>query len=154
MSNIGKILQERNETVCTVESITGGKIGATLVAVPGASTYYVGGFITYTVALKTSLLGVEEATIAKHSTVSEPVAVAMAVAAKEKTKATYAIAVTGNAGPTQDGNDKSVGLVWIAIAGPVEVVRASFHFDGARENVIQNTVDKSLEMLSEILLKT
>jgi len=153
MNNIGKILQERNETVCTAESITGGKIGATLVAAPGTSLYYVGGFITYTAALKIALLGIETATIAQHSTVSEPVAVAMAAAAKEKTQATYAIAVTGNAGPTQDHNDKSVGLVWIAIATPEKVIRASFHFEGSRENVIQKTVDKSLEMLSKILLE-
>jgi nicotinamide-nucleotide amidase len=102
--------------------LTGGKIASTIVSVPGSSAYYKGGFVTYSAETKINLLGVSKQTIEKYSVVSKEVAKEMAISAKEKLQTNYAIAVTGNAGPTTDHNDKSVGVVFIALATDTEVV--------------------------------
>lgn len=150
---IGKLLKQKNKTVCTAESLTGGKIAATLVSIAGSSSYYKGSFITYTAETKKNLLGVLESTIDTHSVVSKEVAIEMAISAKEKLNTNYAIAVTGNAGPTTDHNDKSVGLVFIAIATDTEVFVEEFNFGKPRGRVIDKTVNKSLEMLQKEILK-
>jgi nicotinamide-nucleotide amidase len=150
---VGKLLKEHRKTVATAESLTGGKIASTIVSVPGASSYFMGGFVTYTAALKQQLLDVSKETIDQYTVVSKEVALAMAKGCREKLQTDYAIAVTGNAGPTTDHNDKSVGLVYIGIAtkGGVEV--HEFNFGQPREKVINRTVTKSLELLQAVILK-
>lgn len=150
---IGNLLKEQNKTLCTAESLTGGKIAATLVTVAGSSSYYKGSFITYTAALKQQLLEVPKELIEKYTVVSQQVAEIMAVSARKKMHTDYAIAVTGNAGPTTDNNDKSVGLVYIAIADEKGVEVHQFNFGQPREKVINRTVTKSLELLMKKKLK-
>ncbi|CAL2085737.1 competence/damage-inducible protein A [Tenacibaculum sp. 190524A02b] len=150
---VGELLKEKNKTVATAESLTGGKIASTLVSVAGSSAYYKGSYITYTAELKEQLLNVSSKTINNHSVVSAQVAEEMAVGCLEKLQVDYAVAVTGNAGPTTDHNDKSVGLVYIAIASKEEVIVEEFNFGKPREKVINRTVTKSLELLQVILLK-
>lgn len=144
---IGDLLIKNGKTVCTAESVTGGKISATLVSVAGASAYYKGSFVTYSAETKINLLGVSPKTIEKHTVVSKEVALEMATAAKEKLQTNYAIAVTGNAGPTTDHNDKSVGLVYIALVTDEKSIVEEFNFGQPREKVINRTVSKSLEIL-------
>jgi len=150
---VGKLLTAHGKTLCTAESLTGGQIASTLVSVPGASAYFKGGFVTYTAAMKQDLLGVDKTVIEKNSVVSKEVAEAMAVNAREKTNTDYAISVTGNAGPTTDNNDKSVGVVFIGLATKSGVEVREFNFGQPRHKVINRTVNKSLEILQEEILK-
>ncbi len=150
---VGELLLEKGKTVGVAESLTGGKIAATLVSVPGASQYFTGGFITYTAALKEQLLGVSKIVINEYTVVSKEVAKAMANGCLQKLQTDYAIAVTGNAGPTTDHNDKSVGLVYIAVASKEGVEVHEFNFGQPREKVINRTVTKSLEILQTTILK-
>ncbi|PWG05415.1 competence/damage-inducible protein A [Polaribacter aquimarinus] len=149
---VGELLKKSNKTICTAESLTGGKIAATLVSVAGSSAYYKGSFVTYSAETKVNLLGVSPEIIEKHTVVSKQVALAMAKGAKEKLNTNYAIAVTGNAGPTTDHNDKSVGLVYIALVADDKEFVEEFNFGQPREKVINRTVSKSLEILQKEIL--
>ncbi len=149
---VGELLKKKNKTICTAESVTGGKIASTLVSVAGSSVYYKGSFVTYSAETKINLLGVSLETIKKHTVVSAAVALAMAKGAKDKLKTDYAIAVTGNAGPTTDNNNKSVGLVYIALASDKKTIVEEFNFGQPREKVINRTVSKSLEILQKEIL--
>ncbi|WP_299162020.1 competence/damage-inducible protein A [uncultured Tenacibaculum sp.] len=151
--SVGRLLKKANKTLSTAESLTGGKIASTLVAVSGSSAYYKGSFITYTAELKEQLLGVSRETIKKNTVVSREVALEMAKGCLKRLKTDYAIAVTGNAGPTTDHNDKSVGLVYIALVSENEAEVQEFNFGQPREKVINRTVTKALELLSENILK-
>lgn len=150
---IGSLLNDRNETVSTAESLTGGRIASTIVSVGGASTYFQGGFVVYSANMKEQLLGVSKEIIEKYTVVSEEVAKEMAVLVRKKTGTDYAIAVTGNAGPTSDKTDRSVGVVFIAIASKKGVHCEEFNFGQPREKVINKTVNKSLLMLQEQIIK-
>lgn len=151
--HVGNLLNKSKETLCTAESLTGGKIASKIVSVAGSSTYFKGSFVTYSAETKELLLNVSKDTIAQFSVVSEQVAKEMAVAARKKIGTDYAIAVTGNAGPTTDETDKSVGVVFIAIASQSGVCCGEFNFGQPREKVINRTVNKSLEMLQKEILK-
>lgn len=150
---VGALLSSQQKTICTAESLTGGKIAATMVSVSGASSYFKGSFVTYSAEAKQQMLGVSEATIKNHTVVSKEVAKEMVIAARKKLQTDYAIAVTGNAGPTTDKTDKSVGDVFIAIASEDTVFVEEFNFGQPREKVINRTVNKSLEILQKELLK-
>jgi nicotinamide-nucleotide amidase len=150
---IGKLLTEKKKSISTAESCTGGKIAHILTSIPGSSKYYKGSIVTYSKEAKIEVLGVSEQTIAKHSVVSGEVASEMALAAQRIMKTDYAIGVTGNAGPTTDDTDKSVGVVFIALASPEGVVVEEFNFGQPREKVIDRAVNKSLEMLRKEILK-
>lgn len=148
---IGELLIKNGKTICTAESLTGGKIAATLVSIAGSSAYYKGSFVTYSTETKINLLGVLPETIQKNTVVSKEVALEMATNAKKKFQTNYAIAVTGNAGPTTDHNDKSVGLVYIALVSDEKAIVEEFNFGEPREKVINRTVSKSLEILRKEL---
>jgi len=149
---VGALLKEKNKTLCTAESLTGGKIAATLVSIAGASDYYKGSFVAYDAATKISMLNVSKKTIEKYSVVSKEVALEMARGAKDKLQTNYAIAVTGNAGPTVDKNDKSLGTIFIALVSDSKEVVEEFNFGQPREKVINRTVSKSLEILQREIL--
>ena len=100
------------------ESCTGGGLGASLAAVPGASDVFLGGVIAYANAVKQQLLGVPATLLEQHGAVSDPVAQAMAEGARRITGADWALAITGVAGPGGGSEAKPVGLVHIAVAGP------------------------------------
>ena len=112
-----ELLRRRGETLAVAESCTGGGLGAALAAVPGASDVFRGGVIAYANAVKQELLGVPAALLDSHGAVSDPVALAMAEGARRVTGASWAIAVTGIAGPGGGTVEKPVGLVHIAVAG-------------------------------------
>ena len=150
---VGALLTQQQKTVCTAESLTGGSIASTLVSVAGASAYFKGSFVAYSAETKTNMLGVSEKTIKKFSVVSKEVATEMAISAREKLQTDYAIGVTGNAGPTIDKTDKTVGVVFIALATKRGVVVEEFNFGQPREKVINRTVNKSLEILQKEILK-
>src|SRR5271169_4041639 len=112
----GNLLRKQQATVAVAESCTGGMLGARFTAAPGSSDYFLGGFITYSDELKTVLLGVSPETLANFGAVSPETAQAMAIGARVRTGSTYAIAITGIAGPGGGTEQKPVGLVYVAIA--------------------------------------
>jgi nicotinamide-nucleotide amidase len=116
-AQVHRLLDERGQTIATAESLTGGGVGVALTEVPGSSENYVGGFVAYSPALKTSLLGVSAALITEVGTVDPRVAYAMAIGAREATGADWAVASTGVAGPGQS-EDKVPGTVYLALVGP------------------------------------
>lgn len=148
---LGKLLTEKGLTVSTAESCTGGDIAKKLTSVPGSSAYFIGSIVSYHVRIKTDFLKVSSKTIAKHSVVSQDVAIEMADNMKQLYNTDYAIATTGNAGPTTDKTDKSVGDVFIAIATPTKTIVKAFNFGQPRERVIEKTAIKALEMLFRLI---
>ena len=151
--HVGNLLKDARKTLCTAESVSGGKIAATIVSIAGSSAYFNGSIIAYTSKMKQELLDVSEETIKNHSVVSSEVVKEMAISAKKKTKSDYAIAVTGNAGPTADKTSSTVGVVFIAIASDKGVHIKEFNFGQPREKVINRIVNKSLQMLQQEILK-
>ena len=111
------ILAERNQTIVTAESCTGGMVGEMITAVPGSSEYYTGGVVAYANQVKMQLLGVSEQMLVEHGAVSEPVAMQMAVGARERFNTTWAVSITGVAGPGGGTEAKPVGLVYVGLAG-------------------------------------
>jgi len=150
---IGKLLTNQHQSLTTAESCTGGTIASMITAIAGASNYFKGSVVSYTKSTKTKILEVNQETIAKYSVVSAEVAKEMAINAKRIFKTDYALATTGNAGPTIDETDKSVGIVFIALATPNQVFVKEFNFGQPREKVIAKASNKALELLKNQLLK-
>jgi nicotinamide-nucleotide amidase len=150
---LGRQLTKNNLTIAVAESCTGGKIAQELTAVPGASNYFRGGVVSYASDTKVSMLGVSEETIAQFSVVSAEVATEMALGVQKVMKSDYAIATTGNAGPSKGDADATVGTVFIAIATPNGVLVEEFNFGQPREKVIDRTVNKAFELLQKEILK-
>ncbi|MFV5685356.1 CinA family nicotinamide mononucleotide deamidase-related protein [Flavobacterium sp. GB2R13] len=150
---VGKMLTKQNKTLSTAESCTGGKIAQVLTSVPGASNYFKGSIVSYATDVKIDVLGVSESLIKEHSVVSSEVVSAMALSVKKMMKTDYAIATTGNAGPSKGDSNAEVGSVFIALATPTEVIVEEFNFGQPREKVIDRAVIKSLELLQKEILK-
>ena len=150
---VGKKLKELNKTIATAESCTGGYIAASLTSVPGASAYFKGSVVSYATETKINVLGVSEKIIEEYSVVSAEVAKAMALNVKQLLNTDYAIATTGNAGPTKGEEKAELGSVFIALATPNEVIVEEFNFGQPREKVIDRAQIKSLEMLKKEIFK-
>lgn len=148
---VGKILREKNKTVSTAESCTGGYISHLLTKVPGSSKYYIGSVISYSYEVKESELGVPHEIIEKHGAVSQPVVEQMAKAIRERYKTDYSISASGIAGPDGGTADKPVGTVWIAVATPDKVISEKFLFGNNRERNIHKTANAALNMLRKHL---
>ncbi|MBK7132606.1 MAG: competence/damage-inducible protein A [Bacteroidales bacterium] len=113
---IGRLLNEKNKTLCTVESCTGGEIAHMITSVPGSSAYYKGSVVAYSNSVKTQLLGIKEDTIKQHGAVSEETVIEMAIAARKLLNTDFAVATSGIAGPEGGTESKPVGTLWIAVA--------------------------------------
>ena len=138
---------EKGVSLSLAESCTGGEIAARITKNPGASQFFKGGSVVYHTQSKIDLLGVDPRLIHEKSVVSIEVAEAMALGAKEKYQSDYAVATTGNAGPSKGDSAANVGTVCIAIATPNTVVSEIFSFGKNRERVVQKAVNKVFEML-------
>lgn len=138
----------RGLTAACAESCTGGLVAAAITAVPGSSTVLDRGFVTYSNAAKTQMLGVPAAVIEAHGAVSEAVARAMAEGALRHSGARVSVAVTGIAGPGGASQDKPVGLVHFAAAGPAGVIHVAHRFgDIGRDAVRLESVRTALGLL-------
>ena len=146
---INRKMTQLGGTLSLAESCTGGKIASLLTAIPGASNFLKGALVAYSAAVKVNVLGVRQETIDTHSVVSAEVAKEMAIQSRKVFGTDYAVATTGNAGPTTDATDRSVGVVFIAVASPEEVVVKEFNFGQPREKVIRRASSKALEMLKK-----
>ena len=150
---VGKLLATQGKTLATAESCTGGKIAQMITSVAGASGYFKGSIVSYSNTAKTTVLGIEDDFIQKHDVVSAEVAKAMATKVKQLLQVDYAIAATGNAGPTSEPGKAEVGVVFIALATPETVLVSEFNFGQPREKVIDRAVNKALEMLQQAILR-
>ncbi|MDQ8012218.1 MAG: CinA family nicotinamide mononucleotide deamidase-related protein [Flavobacterium nitrogenifigens] len=150
---IGKLLSKQNKTVSTAESCTGGRVASLLSSVPGSSGYFKGSVVSYATEAKVNVLGIPQNLIDQFSVVSAEVASAMALNVKELLKTDYALATTGNAGPSKGDSDAEIGAVFIALATPNGVIVEEFNFGQPREKVIDRASVKSLEILQKEILK-
>ena len=140
-------------TLAIAESCTGGLVAERITRVPGSSDYFLGGAVTYTNELKTLLVGVPAEQIAAHGAVSEPVARAMAEGARRALGSTWGIGITGVAGPGGGSEEKPVGTVHLALAGPDgETLHRKMRFPGDRERIRWFASQLALEMLRRRLL--
>lgn len=152
----GKILslcRQNGVTLATVESCTGGLISALLTDVPGSSDVFDRGFVTYSNDAKTMLVGVPAALIEAHGAVSHEVSVAMAEGGLARSKATFAVAITGIAGPGGGTPHHPVGLVHFALAchgKPTVHIRCLFG-DLGRKSVRQSSIHQALDMIESAL---
>lgn len=144
---IGDALRREGATLSTAESCTGGLVAEMVTSIPGSSEYFDRGFVTYTNLAKHELLGVPEAILAEHGAVSEPCARAMAEGARARAKTTYALAITGIAGPGGATPGKPVGLVFIALAAPDATTVRRIRWPGGRDQVRQISAMVALDML-------
>lgn len=139
----------RGWTVATAESCTGGLVAGALTDVPGSSAVVDRGFVTYSNAAKTGMLGVEADLILTHGAVSEPVARAMAAGARDRSCADIAVSITGIAGPGGGSADKPVGRVHFACASASGIVHEARSFgDIGREAVRLESVRVALDLLA------
>ena len=150
---LGRLLTSKNATLATAESCTGGKIAQVITSVPGASNYFKGSVVSYATETKISVLGISSELIKEHSVVSYEVAKEMALAVKRIMNTDYAIATTGNAGPSKGDGNSEIGTVFIAIATPNNLVVEEFNFGQPRVKVIDRAVNKAFEMLQKEILK-
>jgi nicotinamide-nucleotide amidase len=138
-------------TVALAESLTGGRVAATIVDRPGVSAWFTGAIVTYSSALKTALLGVRGALLDTHGAASEPVAIAMAEGVLATTGATVAAAVTGVAGPGPDLFGTPEGTVHIAVITPAGTLVRRLDGPGSRETIRTAAVAATLELLADAL---
>jgi nicotinamide-nucleotide amidase len=149
---VGDMLRKAGATVAVAESLTGGMLGERFTTVPGSSRYFLGGFITYSNAMKVELLGVDAQLLAHFGAVSRETAEAMAASARLRTNATYALAVTGVAGPDAGEDSAPVGTVYVALADPEKTVSFHRQFIGDRPRIRVFTTQMALDMLRRRLM--
>jgi len=144
---VGSLLAARGLSLVTAESCTGGLLGHRLTNIAGSSSYYLGGFVTYSNRSKEQLLGVSPGTLAEHGAVSEATAREMARGARERLGADLALAVTGIAGPTGGTPQKPVGLVYVALSSATAEICQRYLFDGTRLEIKQQSAEAGLHLL-------
>lgn len=143
--HLGRELLNRGEWLVTAESCTGGWVAQTVTAISGSSTWFDRGFVSYSNAAKIDMLGVSEATLARHGAVSEATARAMAQGALKNSRGDWAVAITGIAGPTGGSDEKPVGTVcfsWAQRDGGCEALTCQF--SGNRTEVREQAVRLAL----------
>jgi len=146
------ILAERQQTLVTAESCTGGLIAATLTGVPGSSAAFHGGFVTYANTAKSRMIHVQSRLIRDYGAVSNQVARAMADGARNTARVDFAVSSTGVAGPDGGSVKKPVGLVYVAVSSNLATVVIEHRFgDIGREAVRKATVDAALELVLQVL---
>jgi len=152
-SVVVRLLTEREETLALAESCTGGCLAHRLTNVPGASAVFLAGLVTYSNEAKQKFLGVRAETLAQHGAVSEPVVREMAEGARRENRTTYALAVTGIAGPTGGTPTKPVGTVFLALAAPAATAVEKQFNPLDRETFKQVATQQALDLLRRHLLR-
>lgn len=150
---LGELLKQKNSTIATAESCTGGRLAAALNAQSGSSEYYMGSVVAYANEVKEQVLGVEHDTLINHGAVSEQTVREMAEGVRRLMHTDYAIATSGIAGPTGGTEDKPVGTVWIAWATPQGTVAERYQFGVARlrEQITQRAVTTALVRMIQLM---
>lgn len=147
VDQVAALLLERQLTLSTAESLTGGLIGSLLTDIPGCSAFYMGGIVAYSNESKVSLLGVHPDTLSAHGAVSAETAVDMARGVRDCFDSDVGVSVTGIAGPAGATPDKPVGTTYIAVISDQSETYRLFTWDGDRLANKQSTAQAALEML-------
>jgi PncC family amidohydrolase len=148
---IGRILKEKNLTLSTAESCTGGNIAARITSIPGSSGYYKGGVIAYDNEVKISLLNVFPDTLEQYGAVSRETVIEMVKGVMDMLGTTCAVATSGIAGPGGGTAAKPAGTIWIAAAYKNELVTLKLEEDRGRTANIENTVHEALNLLLKLI---
>lgn len=146
-SSIGSALLDRDFTISTAESCTGGLLSHVLTAVSGSSDYFLGGVVAYSNGIKEQVLGVRVETLQQHGAVSEQTAQEMADGIRMRFGTDIGLATTGVAGPTGGTPSKPVGLVWMGISFVGETKAFKGYFTGGRLEIMRSTVIEILTCL-------
>ena len=151
---LGNLLKQRQQTISTAESCTGGRLAAMLNAQSGSSAFYMGSVVAYANEIKEQVLGVQHDTLLKYGAVSEQAVREMANGVRKLLNTDYAIATSGIAGPTGGTAEKPVGTVWIAWATPEGTEAKCYHFGAAREReqITQRAVTTALVKLIQSII--
>lgn len=148
---ISELLWEKERTVATAESCTGGRIAEAIIAVPGASKYFKGGIICYVNEVKENLLGVSHLLLEEKTAVCEEVAIEMVKGACKTLNTNYAIAATGLAGPGGGTKDIPVGTIWLACGSPERIITCKVEEDHGRDINLAIATNRAVQMFSEYL---
>ena len=143
----------KNLTITTAESCTGGMISSSIVHINGSSKIFKSSLVVYSNDMKSKLLNIPNDLITKNGAVSEIIAFNMAKNSLKLLKTNLSIAVTGIAGPTGGTIDKPVGLVWIGIGTKEKIITSKFQFNGNRLEIRQKTTYESLKLVNNVILK-
>lgn len=149
---LGKMLSERNLTLATAESCTGGNVAREITAIAGSSAYFVGSVVAYSNEVKESMLGVPHEVLQQHGAVSEPVVEIMSAALQQRMNVDCAIATSGIAGPGGGSDEKPVGTVWIAVRCGDKCVTECNLFKGSRSYVVERSTHRALMMLIDLMV--
>jgi len=151
-AQVGDVLREQGWTICAAESCTGGLVLHRLTNIPGSSDYVLGGVVSYSNSAKQHILHVRQGSLIAYGAVSEQVASEMATGARDLFAATFALSVTGIAGPGGGTPDKPVGLTYIGLSGPDDLLVVQRHiWDGDREAVKAASAEAALRLLLDTL---
>jgi PncC family amidohydrolase len=153
-SVVGTLLKERRQTLAVAESSAGGLINAALVAVPGASAYYLGGGIIYTSAGRSALLGITAQDVSNMRSASEPFAKLLAQRVRSNLGATWGLSETGASGPTGNRYGDAPGHACIAVSGPLEAAITVETRSSDREANMWTFARRAIELLETCLLRT
>jgi PncC family amidohydrolase len=151
---VGARLKERGQTLAVAESSAGGVINAALVAVPGASAFYVGGCVIYTATGREALLGITPQEMTGMRSASEPFAQLMARRVREKLGTTWGLSETGASGPKGNRYGDAAGHACIAVSGPVQAVITVATGSAAREDNMWIFARRAIQLLDECMIKT
>ena len=153
LKKIAELLTQKQLTIATAESCTGGLLASTLTDISGSSTYFIQGVIAYSNQAKQNLLKVSQQTLSTHGAVSKQTAQEMAEGIRNNAQTTIGISTTGIAGPTGGTTTKPVGLVYIGLATPTQTITTKHHFHEDRTTNKQHTVTQALHLLHQTLTK-
>ena len=151
-AEVGALLKARGHTIAVAESSAGGLINAALVAVPGASAYYLGGGVVYTAASRAGILGITKDDMKGMRSASEPFARLMAARVRANLGATWGLAETGASGPAGNRYGDAAGHACIAVSGPVERVITVETGSAEREANMREFTRRALSLLKECLV--
>ena len=152
INEIFNFLDKSNKTISFAESCTGGALSSSLTLIPGASKVFLGSIVSYSTYSKQKLLNIYKSDIDKYSPVSERVAITMAENVKKQFKSDYSISVTGNAGPSTDGQKSKVGDCFIAISSENEIFCEKFNVNQSREDFIEAVKNISFQLFYDKII--
>lgn len=150
-AQIGNILTEKEKTLATAESCTGGNIARLITSISGSSVYFKGSVVAYANEIKASVLHVDPEAIDTYGAVSQEVVKQMADGVRKLMKTDYAIATSGIAGPGGGSAEKPVGTIWIAVSSENETICKEFRYGNSRIPNIERSTQTAFLMLKEII---
>jgi nicotinamide-nucleotide amidase len=142
-----------NLSLSTVESVTGGKLSNSIIKKAGASKFFKGSLVTYSIESKINILQINEDLIHKFSPVSKEISYEMVKSGKKILNTDYCISTTGNAGPSTNDDFSKVGQIFISIATPQKIITEELSLTGSREEIIEIVVEKTHKLLLKNLIE-